>query len=106
MPGCRRGSRRSDVGRRRPPRTGTPVGAAAGGELVAEAGVVERRGDEEAARVLDAVGRDPAQDAVLLDALRRGRRILDGVAPAGVEQAVEAAGRAVGEVAALDEDRP
>ena len=72
-------------------------------EAVAVGGVVVGRRDEQPAGVLDAVGDDPAQDRVLGHALLGGDGILDDVAPAGVQQAVEAAARALGEVAALDE---
>ena len=76
---------------------------AAGEELVAVGRVVVGRGDEQAARVLDAVRDDLAQDRVLDHALLGGDGVLDDVAAAGVQQAVEAAARALGEVAALDE---
>jgi hypothetical protein len=66
-------------------------------------GVVVRRGDEETAGVLDAIGRDPPQDDVLLDALLGRQRVLDRVASAGVQQPVEATAGALGEVAALDQ---
>ena len=61
--------------------------------------VVVGRRDEQAAGVLDAVRDHPAQDRVLDDALVGGDAVLDDVAPAGVEQAVEAAARALGEIA-------
>src|SRR6185437_5983631 len=66
--------------------------------------VVAGRAHEEAAGVLDAVPRDPAQDAVLVHALPGRAGILHHVAAAGVEQPVEAARGALGEVVALDED--
>jgi hypothetical protein len=72
-------------------------------EPVAVRGVVVGRDDEQAAGVLDAVGDDAAQDRVLGHALLRRDRILDHVAAAGVQQAVEAAARALGEVRAIDE---
>ena len=80
--------------------TGAP---AAGQEAVTESGIIPRRRDKKAAGVFDAVGRDFAEDAVLVDAFDRGRWVLDRVASAGVKQAVETACRAVGEVAAFDE---
>ena len=43
------------------------------------------------------------EDAVLADALLGGVRVLDRVAAAGVEQAVEAPARALGQVEAVDE---
>jgi hypothetical protein len=73
-------------------------------ELVAVGGIVVGRRDEEPARVLDRRGRDAADDRVLLHALTRRDRILHDIAPAGVQQAVEAAARALGEVGAVDED--
>ena len=76
---------------------------AAGEELVAVRRVVVGRGDEQPARVLDAVRDDLAEDRVLHHALLGGDGVLDDVAAAGVQQAVEAAARALGEVAALDE---
>src|SRR6201989_340796 len=77
--------------------------AAPGHELVGVLGIVERRRDEEAADVLDAVGRDVPEDPVLADALLGGVRILDRVATARVEQTVEAAGRTLGQVEPVDE---
>src|SRR6185503_3187653 len=74
-------------------------------ELVAVGRVVLGRRDEQAARVLDGVGGDPPQHDVLLDALDGGVRVLDRVAPAGVQQAVEAARGPLGEVPAFGEDR-
>ena len=59
---------------------------------------------EEPAGVLDAVRHDPAQHAVLLDALLRRLGVLHGVAPAGVEEAVVAPGGAVAQVALLDQE--
>ena len=79
-------------------------GAAALGEAVRVRRVVERGRDEEAAGVLDAVGSDLAQDHVLADALLRRVRVLDGVAPARMQQPVEAPARAFGQVGAVDED--
>jgi hypothetical protein len=79
--------------------------AAALEEPVAVLRVVVRRDDEQPAGVLDAVRDDAAQDRVLLDALDRRHAVLDHIAPAGVQQAVEAAARALGQVGALDEDR-
>ncbi len=72
-------------------------------EPVGVRGVVPRRGDEEAAGVLDAVGGDAPEDAVLADALLGGVRILDRVAAARVQQAVEAAAGALRQVEAVDE---
>src|SRR5207247_6649354 len=60
--------------------------------------------DEQAAGVLDAVGRGAAQDGVLRDALASRDRVLDRVASAGMEEAVKAAGRPGGQVVALDEN--
>ena len=77
--------------------------AAALEELVAVGRVVVGRGDEQPAGVLDAVRDDPAQDRVLGHALLGRDRVLDHVAPAGVQQAVEAPARALGEVGAVDE---
>ncbi len=71
--------------------------------LVGVGRVVVRRRDEEAAGVLDGVRHDPAQDAVLVDALARRFGVAHGVAPAGVQQPVVAAGRAVGQIAPLDQ---
>jgi hypothetical protein len=82
-----------------------PRRSAAFDELVAECGVVPRRADEQTPGVLDAVGGDAAEDRVLDDALPRCVRVLDGVASAGVEEAVVAARGAVGEVPASDEHR-
>ena len=73
-------------------------------EPVAVGRVVVGRRDEQAAGVLDAVGDHLAQDRVLDDALVRRDRVLDDVAAAGVQQAVEAPARPLGEVAPLDED--
>ena len=42
------------------------------------------------------------QDPVLADALLGGPRVLDGVAPAGVQQAVEAPARALGQIGSVD----
>ena len=61
--------------------------------------------DEQSAGILDAARQDPAQDRVLGRAVPRGDRVFRHVAPAGMEQAVIAPGRAAGEVAALDQDR-
>ena len=77
---------------------------AALGEAIRVRGVVERGGDEEAAGVLDAVGGDLAHDHVLGDALLRRVRVLDRVAPARVQQPVEAPARALGQVGAVGED--
>ena len=63
------------------------------------------RGDEQAARVLDARGGDPPQDAVLGDALARSERVLGDVAAARVQEAVVAAGGAGPVVAALHQQR-
>ena len=79
-------------------------GAAALGEPVRVRRVVEGGRDEEAAGVLDAVGSDLAQDHVLADALLRRVRVLDGVAPARMQQPVEAPARALGQVGAVGED--
>ena len=73
-------------------------------ELVAVRGVVVGRRDEQPAGVLDRRGGDAADDRVLLHALARRDRVLHDVAPAGVQEAVEAAARALGEVGAVDED--
>src|SRR5262249_37900319 len=86
-------------------RGGHARGAAAVQECIPELRVVPGRCYEEAARVLDAVGRDPAQDRVLDHALARRNRILDRVAPARVQEAVKAARRPRGEIASLDEHR-
>jgi len=72
-------------------------------ELVGVGGVVPWRRDEEAADVLDAVGGDLLQDAVLADALLGRVRVLDRVPTPGVQQPVEAAAGAFGEVEAVDE---
>ena len=77
--------------------------AAARHEPIAVGRVVVRRGDEQAAGVLDRMRDDPAQDRVLGDALLGRHRILDHVAAAGVQQPVEAAARSLAEVAALDQ---
>ncbi len=87
----------------RSPRSRSPVAAHPCGELVRVGRVVPRRGHEEPAGVLDAVGGDPAQDAVLADALLGCPRVLDRVATSGVQQAVEAAARALGEIRAVDQ---
>src|SRR6185312_15942567 len=76
------------------------VGAALS-EAIGVGGVVVLGGDEHAAGVLDAVGGHAAQDPVLADALLRGPRVLDGVAPAGVQQAVEAPAGALGQILAV-----
>jgi hypothetical protein len=73
-------------------------------ELVAVRGIVVGRDDEQPAGVLDAVGDDAAQDRVLGHALLGGDAVLDDVAPAGMQQAVKAAARALGEIGAVDED--
>ncbi len=65
--------------------------------------VVPRGDDEEAPGLLDAMGHDPAQDPVLLDALHRRLGVLDHVAASGVEETVIATGGAVGEISLLDE---
>jgi hypothetical protein len=75
-------------------------------ELVAEGRIVPRRADEQTAGVLDAVGGGLSQDDVLRDALLGRVRVFDRVAAPGVEQPMEAAGGAVGQVLALDEHRP
>ncbi len=49
------------------------------------------------------MGHDPAQDAVLFDALPRGLGVAHGVPAARVQQAVVAARSAVGQVVPLDE---
>src|SRR5207248_967978 len=78
---------------------------AAAQEVISEAGVVPRRRDEQAARVLDAVGRNSAQDRVLDHALTGRDRVLDRVAPARVEEAVETTCRPRGQVAPLHQCR-
>jgi hypothetical protein len=64
---------------------------------------VVRRGDEEAARRFDAGRRDPAQNAVLDDALSRRNGVLGRIAAAGVEEPVVPAGCAGTEVTAINE---
>jgi len=64
---------------------------------------LERGGDEEPADVLDRVGRDPPQDAVLGDALLGRVLVLDRVATTRVQQAMEPAARALGQIGAVDE---
>jgi hypothetical protein len=73
-------------------------------EAVGVLDVIGGRRDEQPAGVLDAVRDDPAQDRVLGHALVSGDRILDHVAPARVQQAVEAPARALGEVGAVGQD--
>jgi hypothetical protein len=74
-------------------------------ELVAEGRIVPLRRHEQAAGVLDAVGRDAAQDGVLPHALHCRDRVLHRVPPARVEETVEAAGRPDGQVASLHQNR-
>ena len=102
MPGFRRGSRRS-ASATSISSAGRSAVAAALEEAVAVGGVVVGRGDEQPAGVLDAVGDHPAQDRVLGHALLGRHRVLDHVAAARVQQAVEAPARALGEVGAVDE---
>ena len=78
----------------------------AASHLSANSGIVVRGGDEEAAGVLDGVRHDPAQDAVLFDALARGLGVAHRVAAARVQQPVVAAGSAVGQIVALDQRDP
>ena len=66
--------------------------------------VVLRQGDEEAVGLVHAVGRDPAEDHVLADALVRGLLVGHGIAGAGVQQAVVPARRSGGDVMPLDEE--
>ena len=80
-------------------------GRAAREEPVGVVGVVGRRGDEEAAGVLDRLAGDAAQDDVLLGALGGRPGVAHHVAPAGVQQAVEAPGGALAEIHPLDQDR-
>ena len=68
-------------------------------EAVGVGRIVFGRRHEQPAGVLDAVRHQPAQQRVLVDALLGRHRILDDVAPAGVQQAVEAPARALDQVA-------
>ena len=77
--------------------------AAALEEAVAVGRIVVGRGHEQPAGVLDAVRASPAQHRVLVHALLGRDRVLYDVAPARVQQAVEAPARALGEVGALDQ---
>ena len=72
-------------------------------EAVGVGWIVVGRRHEQPAGVLDAVRHQPAQQRVLVDALLGRHRVLDDVAPARVQQAVEAAARALDQVGALDE---
>ena len=67
-------------------------------------GLVLRQGDEETVGLVHAVGRDPAEDHVLADALVRGFLVGHGIAGAGVQQAVVPARRSGGDVMPLDEE--
>ena len=80
-------------------------GVAALEEAVGVRRVVVGRLHEQPAGVLDAVRHQPAQERVLVDALLGRDRILDDVAPAGVQQPVEAPARALDQVGALDQHR-
>ena len=64
---------------------------------------VARGGHEVTAGVLDAGGCDPAQDAILVDALAGGQRVLGDIPPTRMEQAVVTTARAAAHVALLDE---
>ena len=66
--------------------------------------VVLRQGDEETVGLVHAVGRDPAEDHVLADALVRGLLVGHGIAGAGVQEAVVPACRSGGDVVPLDEE--
>ena len=81
-------------------------GAAALGEAIGVVRVVVRRRHEQPARVLDAVRDDPAQDPVLDDALLGRLGVLDHVAPARVQQPVEAPARALAQVEPVREHHP
>ena len=81
----------------------TPVSTATLREPVGVIRVVPRGCDDQAARVLDAVGGHPPQDPVLGDALGGRRRVLDGVAAARMQHPVKAAARPLGQVTAVDE---
>ena len=86
---------------------GLDVAFAAGVDPLVRVGRVVVGGrDEEAAGVLDGVRHDPAQDAVLLDALARRFRVAHGVASARMQQPVVAARRAVGQIGPLDQRHP
>ena len=69
-----------------------------------EIDIIFRQGEEEAARVLDAVAGNPLEDAVFLDAFAGGLLIRYRVASTGVQQAVVAAGGASGDIIALEQD--
>ena len=69
--------------------------------LVSE--VVFGQRDEESVVLFDTVGRDASQYLVLHDTLGGALLVGDGIAGTTVQQAVVAAGGAVGEVVALDE---
>ena len=84
--------------------TGMPVSWHAGDEAIGVVRVIDGRGDEQAAGVLDAVGRDAAQDDVLPDAFPRRLRVLHGVPATGVQQAVEPAGGTGAQVTAFHQD--
>src|ERR1700733_13127954 len=73
-------------------------------ELVSVLGVIPRSGHEEAARVLDAIGRGHTEDAILGDALARRRRILDRVGAPRVEQAVKSTSGPISEITTLHQD--
>ena len=77
--------------------------AASRREHVRVRGVVERGRHEEPTDVLDRVRRDLLQDAVLRDALLGRARILDRVAAARMQQAVEPPARPLGQIGAVDE---
>ena len=86
---------------------GIDAGLAAGfheGFLVGQ--VVFREGDEEAVGLVDAVGCDAAEDAVLADALFGRFGIVHGIARTGVQEAVVPARGAGGDVGPLDEQGP
>ena len=68
--------------------TGDAARLARDRELLCVVVRIVERGHEVAACVLDAGRRDPAQDAVLLDAFARRAWVLHDIAAAGVEQAV------------------
>ena len=81
----------------------TPVARHPWANLSAYAGSSNGVVTNRPACVLDAVGGDPPQDPVLGDALLGGALILDRVAPARVQQPVEATAGALGEIPAVDE---
>jgi len=81
------------------------AGSRAGGyPLIGVIRGILRRGNKDAARVFHNAGGDPAQDAVFGNAFAGRFGVAHGIAPAGVQQPVKAAGSPGGQVAPVGQD--